>query len=424
MVVLEGPKSPKRSFKAVKKSLQNLGQPQRGRRTGLKRVCSSEISDIVGSINVLAKNWRSRLPLHGRGNLKEIRVASDCCGYGSELIALRLLGLRSRCRPVMHSDCDSVKLALHDAVTTACGWPDSGRAYGDILNRDDSKAPGADLYVAGYPCPSFSNLGKRKGVQDRRGLVTLKGLQYIASQRPRVIVLEQVAAILQKKHSKVWTFVQKTLNGLDYECQHAVLSPKHLGVPQSRPRVYLAAVVRESLTGPLRMPEPRDGCSDLHHFLDKGTIGSEVLRLPRYESVLGASLWQKGWVLDIGSSEAYQHPMRNMCPCLTKGRCKQGGYYVPKLKRRLDASEIGRFQSVPRKVVKAMTARALKDKLPARAVDAALGDAMSQAVLMSVLVQALGASGCSELARRDFWRLVPLGAQAAQLCDRLFDRYS
>ena len=56
-------------------------------------------------------------------------------------------------------------------------------------------APRLDFYSAGYPCPSFSRMGARRGTNDRRGLVTLQGLHYIATARPRALVLEQVSAI-------------------------------------------------------------------------------------------------------------------------------------------------------------------------------------------------------------------------------------
>ena len=62
---------------------------------------------------------------------------------------------------------------------------------------------------------------------DKRGLLTLKGLEYIASRRPRIVVLEQVAAILNKTHEKVWGFVRKTLTTLNYTFTFKVLNTKH-----------------------------------------------------------------------------------------------------------------------------------------------------------------------------------------------------
>ena len=51
----------------------------------------------------------------------------------------------------------------------------------------------------------------------RRGMVTLHGLHYVSAQRPRVILLEQVAAMLDRNHRQVWQFLLKILRLLEYE---------------------------------------------------------------------------------------------------------------------------------------------------------------------------------------------------------------
>ena len=164
---------------------------------------------LVAEVNELARTWKKRLGKHGPPSTTTttIRLASDCSGYGSDLIAARLLGLQNNIKIVMTSELDPRKRHLHEAVRLACGWPPvGGEMCNDMMRRNDLKAPRADCYVAGFPCPSFSNLGKRRGARDGRGLVTLKGLKYIAAQRPRAVLLEQVSAILQKIYRKVrWT---------------------------------------------------------------------------------------------------------------------------------------------------------------------------------------------------------------------------
>jgi site-specific DNA-cytosine methylase len=104
-------------------------------------------------------------------------------------------------------------------------------------------------------------------------------MEHIALTRPRVIVLEQVSSILQKKHEKVWNFILKTLRSLNYDFVYKVMNTRELAVPQSRPRVYLLAVVQEVGQGTLALPE----------------------KLPKYEQLLGKQLWLKGFVLDVGA---------------------------------------------------------------------------------------------------------------------------
>ena len=42
-----------------------------------------------------------------------------------------------------------------------------------VLGGSTSKPPNIDLYVAGYPGPSFSALGRKRGGLDARGVVSL-----------------------------------------------------------------------------------------------------------------------------------------------------------------------------------------------------------------------------------------------------------
>ena len=299
--------------------------------------CNDRIGEAVRDINALASSWKQRLPRWARPKQGYIKCASDCSGYGSDLIALSMLGLQGRVKSVMTCENSETKKTLHAAVAKACCADMSENIhYDDITARSHSDAPTADLYVAGYPCPSYSNLGKKNGVKDLRGFVTLEGLRYIATKRPRVVVLEQVASILQMKHQKIWNFLQKILKQLDYKINFKVMNCKNYGVPQSRPRLYVLAVASESsVQASVFLPEGQKDYTDVHWFLDKHDMGSEILSLPHYEALLGPNYMNKGYILDIGASKRFQSVVKNACPCLTKSRLKSMGFYIPKLKRRL-----------------------------------------------------------------------------------------
>ena len=377
---------------------------------------------IVHEINELASGWKTRLRPWNKKTCGVFTVGSDCSGYGSELCALRLLGLQARARLVMVSEISETKLALHGAMAEACDVDTSQcQTFGDIGDRNDKEAPRVDLYCAGYPCPSWSGIGKRAGVKDPRGLVTLQGLRYIASQSPRALILEQVSSLLDKSHKHIWDFIQKVLRLLDYEFTFEKLNTREFGIPQSRPRLYILAVCKESLRCPLVMPTPRDAQPDLHTFLDKTLQGSERLTLPKYEEKLGADMWTRGYVLDVAASPRYQHVLKNCCPCLTKTRCKQDGYYIPKLKRRLTSFEIARLQGLPRQVAGSMLAAA--EDMPKRAFVEAAGDAMSVNVLQTAMRRCCDSAGLTSLGdSKDYWLRCP-ASRCFQLSDSLWEKH-
>lgn len=183
-------------------------------------VSKDELRQHILRVKGLAASWENRLRPWQHGGESVIRVASDCSGHGSDLIAYRLLGLVKKVLPVMMSETDADKVCLHEAVAKICGFNTSKLTMVIYVSTH--------VYVAGFPCPSFSNLGKRKGVVDRRGLCTLSGREYIARTRPKVIVLEQVASILHKTHAKVWGFVLKILAALKYKVVFKILNTKNL----------------------------------------------------------------------------------------------------------------------------------------------------------------------------------------------------
>ena len=145
------------------------------------------------------------------------------------------------------------------------------------------------------------------------------------------------------------------------------------------------------------MPTPRDAQPDLHTFLDKTLQGSERLTLPKYEEKLGTDMWTRGYVLDVAASPRYQHVLKNCCPCLTKTRCKQDGYYIPKLKRRLTSFEIACLQGLPRQVAGSTLAAA--EDMPKRAFVEAAGDAMSVNVLQTAMRRCCLSAGLTSSGR-------------------------
>lgn len=253
-------------------------------------------------------------------------------------------------------------------------------------------------------------------------MVTLAGVHYIASVRPRSLLLEQVDSIMDRNHQHVWNFVLKILRLLDYDVAYAKMNTRYFGIPQSRPRAYLIAVCKECLVQPLVMPEPRSNHPDLHTFLDKEIMGEETLSLPIYEEQLGPKLWSHGYVLDVAASARYQHALTNCSPCLTKTRCQQHGFYIPKLRRRLSVQEMARLQGLPTTVTAGLLETC--DESGSRSVEEAVGDGMSINVLHTVLRRVLDSAGLTRLgASKDFWLQCP-PQKCHCLSDNLWNKYA
>ena len=177
----------------------------RKEKTRNKPVVTKETFEkMMGQVRSLAdaieKETRSRK------DTDVIRVASDCTGLGSEIIALALLGLLPRVDSMCWSEIDEDKQKLYRCICAQLKH-EVGTLEMDMTQRGldldgcTSKPRNIDFYVAGYPCPSFSVLGRKHGGLDPRGLIPLYVLQWTIKEQPKACILENVAGLLHKKHA-------------------------------------------------------------------------------------------------------------------------------------------------------------------------------------------------------------------------------
>ena len=311
-----------------------------------------------------------------------LTVTSDCAGMGSDLLAFKMRGLLPRIKTATWSEFDAGKRKLYRAVCRELGHIVAPVSK-DITRRTHSAAPGCDIYIAGYPCPSFSALGKRKGVGDSRGLIGLHGLRYICEHRPRVCVLENVKGLLHEKHQEFTRLFKDIFRTLQYKTYAKVLNSKDYAIPQSRPRVYIVAVLSSAMQSKFRWPKPiQHSQRSLSKFLAVSEEGSEIADVSTYEQKHGEEIWVKPYILDVASSPKFRSAQPCVCPRLTRSRLKvhPSGYYLPKLRRRLSAWEAGRLQGWPPKLLDKLLTR-----FEPQQVGGALGDGMSINVLSKVL---------------------------------------
>ena len=381
---------------------KRLKKSKWSKKTNISR---EEVQRNIDQVRKLAKRKCPTTPKNRRG---KIRIASDCTGLGSDIIALSQCRLLEKVEGVSWSDNDSSKRKMYRTVCYQLGHLKVGEVCEDMAQRnfamavsdcakDTKKQVAIDLYIAGYPCPSFSALGKKKGALDLRGLVTLHGLKFIAAKRPRVCILENVRGLVSKKHKEVTDLMREIFTDMGYKVFLKALNSKEFGLPQSRPRVYIVAIQEDSMKKKFCWPKswklPK---GSLKKFLDISDRSDEVVPIPNYEAKYGQDVWQKGYILDVDSSERFQSAQLGVCPCLTRSRLGSStcGYYIPKLRRRLNVVEAGRLQGVPKKITKILVA-ATSDQQ----VRKALGDGMSINVLGKVILACLESIGAIQSAK-------------------------
>jgi DNA (cytosine-5)-methyltransferase 1 len=139
----------------------------------------------------------------------------------------------------------------------------AGSGSGRDLDADGGRifVSPIDVLVGGTPCQSFSVAGKRAGLDDPRGNLTIEFARLAQRLRPRWLVWENVPGVLSIDDGRTFGAFLGILGELGYGVAYRVLDAQYFGVAQRRRRVFVvghlgdwrraAAVLfeRESLSG-------------------------------------------------------------------------------------------------------------------------------------------------------------------------------
>lgn len=193
-----------------------------------------------------------------------IKVGTDFSGIGSPEAALKRLN-------IPHHNvfaCDIDKYAEKSFLEL--NKPD--KFYKDITTRDYKEVPQLDLYVAGFPCQSFSLAGKRGGFDDTRGTLFFNVAEFIKVNQPECFILENVKGLLSHDSGKTYQTITDVLtngggtlngqmgmdtidDGLGYHVYTKVLNTKDYGIPQNRERIFIVGFKQwRTFNFPVKMP--------------------------------------------------------------------------------------------------------------------------------------------------------------------------
>ena len=111
------------------------------------------------------------------------------------------------------------------------------RIYDEIRNLK-GKEINADVVTGGFPCQPFSVAGKRKGTDDDRYLWD-EMLRVVAETKPKWIVGENVAGIINIENGKVLQQIQKDLESEGFQVQCLVIPASGIGAWHQRKRIWI-----------------------------------------------------------------------------------------------------------------------------------------------------------------------------------------
>jgi DNA (cytosine-5)-methyltransferase 1 len=114
----------------------------------------------------------------------------------------------------------------------------------DICDVPAETIPDHEMLTAGFPCPSYSIAGKRKGFKDPRGIVFFEICRIAKVKRPQLLLLENVKGLLNHDEGRTFAIILSSLSELGYDLEWEVFNSKNYAVPQHRERVYIIGHLR------------------------------------------------------------------------------------------------------------------------------------------------------------------------------------
>jgi len=182
-----------------------------------------------------------------KGN--NIKFIDYCAGIGGGRVGLESLGMQ--CKGFSEIDKNAVK-------TYKQFFGNDENNYGDLMKINPDDLPDFDLMISGFPCQTFSIIGKRKGMEDDRGQIIYGLIKIMKAKNLKYFILENVKGLLNHDRGNSMRAILKILDDAGYEVWWKVLNSLQYGVPQMRERVYFVGVRKDLVkhTIPFNFPNP------------------------------------------------------------------------------------------------------------------------------------------------------------------------
>lgn len=239
-----------------------------------------------------------------------ITIGTDCSGIEAPIEALQQLGI-----PFQHKWCCEIDKFARQSIR-ANYEPEI--LYEDITTRDHSQLPDVDIYVCGFPCQSFSLMGKKLGTRDPRSNIMMHCIDVIKKKRPPVFILENVKNFKFIEKGKPYNFLIDSLtNIIDedgeqvYNVYPDIYNTKDYGIPQNRERIYIIGIRQDIQIEEYQKPQviPMRQLDDF--ILDK------TINITYSPSIVLSNKINTKSKNFICPSDTFTKGMYNICPTLT-----------------------------------------------------------------------------------------------------------
>lgn len=277
-----------------------------------------------------------------------LKFIDFCSGIGAGRLGLELLGLECIAHSEINSDSDFTYQIFYN----------DNRNLGDLTTLDYNSIPDSDILIAGFPCQTFSIVGKRAGFKDKRGQIIYHLKNILINKNIPYFILENVKGLVNHNNGRTLNTIIELLDNAGYKTTYKVLNSIDYKVPQLRERIYFVGIRKDLYNKPFKFPIQSKQVK-IKDFLLPTNNNITDIKHPTFQKYLN-NKYNKGRVnindilqKDYTIIDTRQSDLRiyiNKCPTLRTGR--HGILYVKnKQLHKLSGLESLLLQGFPKEYV-------------------------------------------------------------------------
>lgn len=199
-----------------------------------------------------------------------------CSGIGGGRLGLEQAGLKCVGRSETSRLADTTYRLMHNTANDI--------NYGNLKKITGDEIPTFDLLIAGFPCQTFSVIGRQDGFSDDRGQIIFQLARILRETQPTCFILENVKGLVSHDKGQTIKVILDELTNSGYTVSYRVLTSLEYGVPQMRQRVYFVGFktsLRLDYTK-FKWPEPVSPAVLSNYLIDNNRANEERLNILKY----------------------------------------------------------------------------------------------------------------------------------------------
>lgn len=157
-----------------------------------------------------------------------------CSGIGGGRLGLEQIGLKS----VGYSDTSRLSVTTYKQLFNT----ENEKNFGNLKKIKTETLPQFDLLIAGFPCQTFSVMGRKAGFDDSRGQIIFHLARILKDTQPKCFILENVRGLVTHDKGETLKIILNELENSGFNVIYKVLTSLEYGVPQMRQRVYFIGI--------------------------------------------------------------------------------------------------------------------------------------------------------------------------------------